>query len=134
MSELAGCGRVLCESMHGAIFADAYGIPWRPVSGSSLGIEKSTHAFKWTDWTASVGLGFDSVRIIGLPEPQASLRSRLNARVNIEVVAGLLSRADREDRYGLSERAVLSARQDRLLDLADCLRADVLAEAGDATS
>lgn len=43
--------RVITESMHGAIMADAFRIPWLPVAQ----LDTFNH-FKWQDWTASLEL------------------------------------------------------------------------------
>lgn len=41
---------VVAESMHGAILADAFRVPWVAVTTSS-----SINDFKWNDWASSVG-------------------------------------------------------------------------------
>jgi hypothetical protein len=51
MERLWSCESVLSEAMHGAIFADAYGIPWMP-----LRLYGHINEFKWNDWWASVDL------------------------------------------------------------------------------
>ena len=42
---------VITEAMHGAILADAYGIPWTPVKAYDY-----INEFKWNDWGKSVQL------------------------------------------------------------------------------
>jgi succinoglycan biosynthesis protein ExoV len=49
---------VLTESLHGAILADAFRIPWIPIVFSHRFLE-----FKWRDWCQSVGLEFSPVRL-----------------------------------------------------------------------
>ncbi|KKX30776.1 polysaccharide pyruvyl transferase family protein [Rhizobium sp. LC145] len=41
---------VIAESMHGAILADAFRVPWIAVSTS-----RAINSFKWTDWASTVG-------------------------------------------------------------------------------
>jgi hypothetical protein len=48
---LAGARSVLTESMHGAIVADAFGVPWAPVA-----IGPQFHADKWSDWSEALGM------------------------------------------------------------------------------
>lgn len=45
---------VVAESMHGAILADAFRVPWIAVSTS-----KSINSFKWADWAMSVGTSYE---------------------------------------------------------------------------
>lgn len=119
---LMRCDRVYCESMHGAIFADAYRIPWRAISGSSLSGEGTTHAFKWTDWCSAMGLGFDSLKIPGLHErSQSTLAGSLKDRVKVEMVSRQLAA---NSTFTLSQDHVLAARQDQLLELAEQLRTE----------
>ena len=49
---IARARAVIAESMHAAIVADAYGVPWRAVE-----ITRGFNPFKWEDWARSVGMG-----------------------------------------------------------------------------
>lgn len=55
VTALAGCERVLTESLHGAIFADALGIPWRAVV-----LARRFNDFKWLDWLDTLGMPLDA--------------------------------------------------------------------------
>lgn len=48
---LASCERVLCESLHGAICADAMGVPWRAIV-----LARRFNDFKWRDWLDGLGM------------------------------------------------------------------------------
>jgi succinoglycan biosynthesis protein ExoV len=48
---LAGARMVLVESMHAAIIADAFGVPWRGFSVNPL-----FNTWKWEDWGNSIGI------------------------------------------------------------------------------
>ncbi len=61
---------VIADSMHAAIIADTFGTPWVPVTTSS-----GINAFKWVDWTRSVGLPYEPVSL-----PPASLQWALQDR------------------------------------------------------
>ena len=50
-AELATCERAICESLHGAICADAMGIPWR-----ALVLARRFNDFKWRDWLDGLGM------------------------------------------------------------------------------
>jgi succinoglycan biosynthesis protein ExoV len=45
---------IVAESMHGAILADAFRVPWVAVSTST-----SINSFKWSDWAGSVGTQYE---------------------------------------------------------------------------
>jgi succinoglycan biosynthesis protein ExoV len=45
---------IVAESMHGAILADAFRVPWVTVSSS-----RSINSFKWNDWAKSVGTSYE---------------------------------------------------------------------------
>ena len=49
---IARARAVIAESMHAAILADAYGVPWRAVE-----ITRGFNAFKWEDWARSLAMG-----------------------------------------------------------------------------
>ncbi|MEW9617607.1 polysaccharide pyruvyl transferase family protein [Shinella sp. S4-D37] len=48
---IAQSERIVAESMHGAILADAFRVPWVAVSTSD-----GINSFKWRDWAATVGV------------------------------------------------------------------------------
>lgn len=54
---IAGAPLVLTESLHGAIIADAFRVPWRPVR---VGVSQ-LKLFKWQDWCASLELAMPEV-------------------------------------------------------------------------
>lgn len=56
---LGASSLVITESMHGAILADAFRVPWIPVC-----LTPKFNFFKWQDWGDSVGI---SLRITKLP-------------------------------------------------------------------
>jgi succinoglycan biosynthesis protein ExoV len=49
--KIAAASLVLTESLHGAIIADTYGVPWIAFATSG-----NFSVFKWMDWTQSVGV------------------------------------------------------------------------------
>jgi succinoglycan biosynthesis protein ExoV len=115
IGELLKCRAVISESLHGAILADAYGIPWTPCRITTLRREKETHAFKWNDWMASMEV---SSGIVTLPDLDAlgeeakgfSLRRELYA----QVAARRLKQVVRSDAWALGSRVVLRAHLERM--------------------
>lgn len=63
IARIAAAKLVLTESLHGAILADVYGIPWIAFATS-----KNFGITKWVDWTHSLGLEFD-LAMIPPPDP-----------------------------------------------------------------
>ncbi|MFT4160516.1 polysaccharide pyruvyl transferase family protein, partial [Shinella sp.] len=58
IGEIAACELIIAESMHGAILADAFRVPWVAVSTSA-----NINGFKWRDWAATVGVDPTARRI-----------------------------------------------------------------------
>jgi pyruvyltransferase len=58
IAEIARCHRVVTSSLHGAVTADAFGIPRRvELAGLTRAADKGT--FKWRDYSASIGIPFE---------------------------------------------------------------------------
>ncbi|WP_275789069.1 polysaccharide pyruvyl transferase family protein [Pararhizobium gei] len=51
--EIAQSELIIAESMHGAILADAFRVPWVAVTTSD-----SINSFKWNDWAQTVGVTY----------------------------------------------------------------------------
>ena len=65
---IAAAKLVITESLHGAIVADTYGVPWIAFAASG-----NFSVFKWTDWTRSVGVDL-RVHVAPAPDARAVLR------------------------------------------------------------
>ena len=50
---IATAEKVIAESMHAAIIADAFRVPWIPVA-----LSREVSPFKWVDWAASMGVSY----------------------------------------------------------------------------
>lgn len=61
---------VLAESLHAAILADTLRVPWIAVK-----TRNDLHAFKWRDWTASLGLEYQPVTIPPSTRAEAGAKS-----------------------------------------------------------
>ncbi len=69
---LAGARLVVTESLHGAILADAFGVPWRPFA-----VSRNFSTAKWADWAASLDLEVDVALV---PPPDALQLFRFGKR------------------------------------------------------
>jgi len=52
--QMRGCSRILAESLHGGICADAMGIPW-----AACVLAHRFNEFKWRDWLATIGRAYE---------------------------------------------------------------------------
>jgi succinoglycan biosynthesis protein ExoV len=59
---------LITESLHGAIIADTYGIPWIPMRTS-----RNFSVFKWMDWCLSMQVPLSAV-MVPPPSPESLLR------------------------------------------------------------
>jgi succinoglycan biosynthesis protein ExoV len=53
---IAGAKKVIAESMHAAIIADAFRVPWIPVA-----LSREISPFKWVDWALSLDVAYRPV-------------------------------------------------------------------------
>jgi succinoglycan biosynthesis protein ExoV len=53
VKRIATAEKVIAESMHAAVIADAFRVPWIPVA-----LSREVSPFKWVDWTSSVKLSY----------------------------------------------------------------------------
>ena len=63
--------RVLTESLHGAILADAFRVPWIPIVFSHRFLD-----FKWQDWCESIAVKFAPVQLPPRFQGTLALRTR----------------------------------------------------------
>jgi succinoglycan biosynthesis protein ExoV len=53
---IASAEKVIAESMHAAIIADAFRVPWIPIA-----LSREVSPFKWVDWAASMDVPYSPV-------------------------------------------------------------------------
>ncbi len=119
------CKIVIAESMHGAILADTFGIPWIPCRISNISNEDDVHHFKWNDWMSSMSVASDFVTIPNVEFSSGDPWSR-QARLTALAFAAswTLRRAMKRNVAILSERFVLKQRHERLIAEVERLRKD----------
>lgn len=124
VAALTSCERVFCEAMHGAILADAFRIPWRPITFLNQIFEGDTHFFKWTDWTESMDLAFDPlVQSADHAKRQngggalARMRASVVGAKCCRTLAALMRSGLRDDQFTLSKNDVFEDRVGRMSDV-----------------
>lgn len=71
IGRIRGAKLVLAEAMHAAIVADTMRVPWVPIAGSP-----QVNSFKWLDWSRSLDMPYQPVRL-----PAANTASALRHRM-----------------------------------------------------
>ncbi|MEM6691136.1 MAG: hypothetical protein AAF664_17040 [Planctomycetota bacterium] len=67
MDKLSVCDRIVSEAMHGAIAADAIGIPWKRINILSWRKEtREVSDFKWRDWASQFEVEADPSEVVGV--------------------------------------------------------------------
>lgn len=85
---ISGAGLVITESLHGAIIADAYRVPWIPI------VLFHSSPFKWNDWANALGTHY-SPRFVDQKTVKAFRTLALRATWKIQ--RDLAKRATRRD-------------------------------------
>jgi succinoglycan biosynthesis protein ExoV len=119
IAALASARLVLTESLHGAILADAYGVPWR-----GFAVSRNFSTAKWADWAASLALHAD-IMMVPPPDPMPLLRfgkraEPFGARLSLDPDAAL---REFHGRVGEAESVpYLKVQAKRLLEAAPAAR------------
>ncbi|WP_411034225.1 polysaccharide pyruvyl transferase family protein [Shinella sp. BYT-45] len=87
--EIAQCELIVAESMHGAILADAFRVPWVAVSTSA-----NINSFKWRDWASTVGVEHRPRRIPISTRAEAIIKGARFWGVDYEGTAGAPAAAE----------------------------------------
>nr|WP_315190045.1 polysaccharide pyruvyl transferase family protein [uncultured Albidiferax sp.] len=74
--EISGASKVIAESMHAAIIADCFRVPWVPVV-----LSREVSAFKWRDWGSSLNVPYEP-RCIPASSPVEGLRDKLLEKIS----------------------------------------------------
>lgn len=136
IKRLASARRVIVESMHAAIIADAFGTPWTAVE-----INKGFNRFKWLDWAESLEMRDleirkffpvmrqvqstadlmrtsikkkpSQVRTVKVKNPPAATDRTRNGKALHALAWAHLRQVSREKQFRLSDRTVLEMAQRR---------------------
>ena len=110
---LIACDAAICGDLIGAVIADAYGIPWRPLRSAAA---DDGDAFEWLDWSRSMALTPCAIDIPHLDPGAEGVAAEAAMRVAIRD----LDNAMRCDLWSLSDRSLLRLRAQALTEeLAD---------------
>lgn len=129
LRQLAGCSRAFCESLHGAIFADAMRIPWARVRVCSSRYEgRGVADFKWADTFSVLDLPTAAVNraaLIPIKRSWALMRSTLQPLQSIaerRLIRELHRRRDDSQLFQLSNEGRMQERVDEMMTRVQQLR------------
>jgi|TARA_E500000305_G_C4013599_1_gene234220 succinoglycan biosynthesis protein ExoV len=71
INDLLASKYVITESLHGAIIADAYGIPWRPINTMP-----HINQFKWHDWCQSINVVYEPANLVSIFDDRRSTTTK----------------------------------------------------------
>lgn len=130
LNALTESPKVLVEAMHGAIVADAMGVPWQRISiFNAKDTPKESVDFKWQDWGASLGVETSPSVECLLPWPGRTVLRRMIKRPYIEWflhrVAGSIRAATQTGAYKLSDRELLSSKIMQLLECINAIKSEI---------
>jgi hypothetical protein len=131
LQRLRRCQRVYCESLHGAIFADALRIPWARVRLTSHYFESaSVSEFKWQDAFSVIGVSSAPLNRLALLRPKRAagvvrnLMRPVQALAEYRLVRALKNRSDHASIFKLSDGARLQDQIRLLLSRVEALRSE----------
>ncbi|MEZ5529336.1 MAG: polysaccharide pyruvyl transferase family protein [Porticoccaceae bacterium] len=120
IQQLIASEYVITESLHGAIIADAYGIPW--VSINSM---PHINAFKWHDWCASVGLSYEPTNLISIySDKNAGIAKTLLNKAKTRVAKSQLKKILSDKKSCNSHEQVVQGHLDHMQEQLAKLRKD----------
>lgn len=128
LRRLARCARVYCESLHGAILAEALGVPWVRVRISAHYYEGAgVSDFKWRDAFSILGRDTAPMNVLGLAPIKRSWPAMAVVMQPVQVLAenrlaGILYRMRDSDVFRLSSTERLAERVDDFMRRVEIVR------------
>lgn len=120
INELIASEYVITESLHGAIIADAYNIPWCPITTMP-----SINQFKWHDWCETINIDYQPAPLVSIyNDPSNSLiKSGINkgkAMLGERQLKALL----KEKKSYNSDASIISSQISQMLEKLEQLTVD----------
>jgi len=120
--ELIASEYVITESLHGAIIADAYGIPWVPINSMPHVINE----FKWLDWCASLELKYEPITMISIySDEQDGMVRSLKNKAKMLIAERQLKKVLSDSKAYLSKEQLLQQRLEQMQQKLVKLQKDV---------
>lgn len=117
---IASMDRVVVEAMHGAIIANALGVPWIRIKALSWRREtERVCEFKWADWALSVGVEHAPARHEHIPYAfgrGSTIINRICSGRQVRVLSSAIRRAAASSNFQLSDVRRRSELQERMLE------------------
>lgn len=109
IKEIAQSMHIITESLHGAIFADGYRIPWKRIQITSYKLESSyVSEFKWLDWTMSMNIRSTPILApyVRFQKKPSKIRESIQSLTNIPMLYETLKCIRSSDNFVLSSDKV----------------------------
>jgi succinoglycan biosynthesis protein ExoV len=117
LAGIRGSHVLIAEAMHGAIVADALGVPWIPVRTAGVG----TLEFKWRDWCESLSLSYRPHHVV----PIFAVSTDVRLTIKKGLAAAQLSWISRTAPPQLSDSRLRSQRLAQLHERLEQLKRDL---------
>lgn len=129
LDAIMGSKKIIVEAMHGAIVADAMGIPWQRISIFNRKLTPgSVVDFKWQDWGSTLELDTTPTIESLLPWPGHSPLRRLIKKPYIEWslrgVAKALRTVSQKGKYKISNRKLFLSKIDQLNERIEIIKSE----------
>lgn len=120
LAEINSCDRMICEAMHGAIVADALGVPWKRVNIFSWKKETiDVSNFKWADWAIPFGVEHSpsaTSRLLPVSTKSTKWASRFAYHLHSRTIATGVSKSKQSGSYNISREIDRNAKVDLAME------------------
>ena len=124
INELIASEYVITESLHGAIIADAFDIPWCPITTMP-----SINQFKWHDWCETINIEYQPTPLVTIyDDPSSSLIKSMVNKGKALLGEKQLKTLLKEERSFNSDQRILSSHISHMLEKLEKLSLDATLE------
>jgi succinoglycan biosynthesis protein ExoV len=128
IAAIRSCETLVTESLHGAILADLFRVPWARVSLYSWQTESpDVSSLKWLDWGLSLGVDSFPAESLRVPYHRHRFSRFRRMLYATSRISNLIETLYQSGRFQLSEKSMLQRRLDQASDVVNAFRRDYTA-------